>query len=68
MNEPAWTKLAEIVGAEVSAGSRVLDVGAGPGEPTVGMDGNHCLSFFLPHVSLCVLATGYDGQEAHSAH
>jgi ubiquinone/menaquinone biosynthesis C-methylase UbiE len=37
VNHPTWTKIAELVAAAVPAGSKVLDLGAGPGEPTTTM-------------------------------
>ena len=37
VNRPAWTFLAELVQEKLKEGSKVLDVGAGPGEPTATM-------------------------------
>lgn len=37
VNQPAWVKLAALIERNVPAGSTVLDIGAGPGEPTATM-------------------------------
>jgi ubiquinone/menaquinone biosynthesis C-methylase UbiE len=37
VNEPAWKKAAQFVEANIPAGGKILDIGAGPGEPTTTM-------------------------------
>ena len=37
VNEPAWKKVAELVEANIPEGGKILDIGAGPGEPTTTM-------------------------------
>jgi trans-aconitate methyltransferase len=37
INQPAWNKMSKFVKDMVPAGSTVLDIGSGPGEPTTTM-------------------------------
>lgn len=37
VNQPAWDKLTDLIEAKVPAGSTVIDIGAGPGEPSKTM-------------------------------